>query len=132
MRGYYGHQQLIVGAAVDDSIDRLHADVMAFGQVLHDLIFVPGTWSLRPNADPDRYRYYQATWAPFVSAWLRFRSQKRDIPWQTLPGSGTVDALRAFRVRFVEALTEAVRDGLVSGTGYTPPGWTAVIGYGYG
>ena len=123
-----GDQGMIVGAEVDESIEHLHADVMEFGQVLRDLVFMPDTWSLRPNVHPDRYNFYRVTWAPFMSAWLLWRSQKRDIPWQTLPGSGTEGELYAFRVRFVKALTEAVRDGLVSGTGYTQPGWTGVRG----
>ena len=127
MRGY-GYP-MIVGDEVDESMERLHADVMDFGQVLRDLLFVPGTWSLRPGVqDTDRYRFYYEPWAPLVRDWISFRSQKRDVPWQTLPGSGTAGAIYAFRERFVRALTQAVREGLVSGTGYTPPGWTGVRG----
>lgn len=114
----------IVGDEVDESMERLHENVMAFGQALRDAVFVPGTWTLRPGAEQtDRYHFYYVTWAPFLTDWLRFRSEKRDIRWQTLPGSGTAKALRAYRTRFSQVLTQAERDGLVSGTGYTPPAW---------
>jgi hypothetical protein len=116
---------LIVGDEVDESMDRLHENVMAFGQALRDLVFVPGTWTLRPGAtSTDRYRFYQATWDPFLRDWLSFRSEKRDLRWQTLPGSGTAAALRNFRARFVQILTQAEREWLLSGTGYVPPRWT--------
>lgn len=120
---------IIVGSEVDDSIERLHADIMAFGQALHDRVFTPGTWTLRPGAaSTDAYRFYQATWEPFMRDWLNFRSEKRDIPWQTLPGSGTAGALRNFRERFVQVLTQAKQEWLLTGTGYTPPRWASIGG----
>jgi hypothetical protein len=123
-RSPYGYPQMIVGDEVDDSIERLHGNVMTFGQALRDLVFVPGTWALRPGVQQsDRYHFYTTTWDPFLRAWLSFRSQKRDVPLQTLPGSGTASELRRFRATFAQILQQAEREWLLSGTGYIPPQW---------
>lgn len=123
---YPPYSRIVVGDEVDDSMERLHANVMTFGQALRDLVYVPGTWALRPGAtSTDRYRFLQATWDPFLRSWLQFRSLKRDVPLQTLPGSGTASALRRYRARFAEIVRAAERELLVSGgaSGYVAPTW---------
>lgn len=123
---YPPYSRVVIGDEVDDSMERLHANVMDFGQVLRDLVYVPGTWTLRAGAaSSDRYRFFQATWDPFLRAWLHFRALKRDVPWQTLPGSGTVAELRGYRARFAQIVRQAEREFLVSGGsgGYVAPPW---------
>lgn len=133
-RGVYGKRtsssRMIVGDEVDDAMERLHADIMEFGQAIRDRIYLPGTWTLRQGAAAtDSYRFYQSAWEPFLREWLHFRSQKRDVPWQTLPLSGTADMLRSYRERFVQLLTQAKQQWLLTGTGYVPPQWARVGGW---
>jgi len=123
---YPPYSRIVVGDEVDDSMERLHANVMTFGQALRDLVYEPGTWRPRPGAETsDRYRFLQSTWDPFLRAWLHFRGTKHDIPWQTLPGSGTARELRGFRERFAQIVRQAEREFLVSGgrDGYVAPSW---------
>jgi hypothetical protein len=121
---------MIVGDEVDDAMERLHADIMEFGQALRDRIYLPGTWTLRQGAtSTDGYRFYTSAWEPFLREWLNFRSLKRDVPLQTLPFSGTASLLRSYRERFVQLLTQAKQQWLLTGTGYVPPQWARVGGW---
>jgi hypothetical protein len=121
---YYWTVPTVIGDAVDDSIDRLHTQIMAFGLALHDLVYVPGTWRVKPGAtSTDAYRFLNSTWDPFMRDWMNFRSEKTEIPWQTLPGSGSAHAVQQYRTRFGQILLAAERAWLLSGTGYHTPEW---------
>jgi hypothetical protein len=45
-------------------------------------------------------QWRRSTWDPFFAGWMKFRSEKKDIPLQTWPLSGTWDRIQDYRTQF--------------------------------
>ena len=60
----------------------------------------------RGSEDPI-FRWSATVYEPFASNWISFRAQKKDVPLQTLPGTGTWDRIQEYRQQFVDLYNSA-------------------------
>lgn len=49
----------------------------------------------------------KTTWQPFFDGWLRFHEDKKDVPLQSWPLSGTWDRIQDYRQRFIDTRKNA-------------------------
>lgn len=47
-------------------------------------------------------QWKRSTWDPFFGGWTKFRSEKKDIPLQTWPLSGTWDRIQEYRQQWID------------------------------
>jgi len=49
----------------------------------------------------------RSTWTPFFASWSKFHGEKKDIPLQTWPLSGTWDRIQDYRTQFINLYNKA-------------------------
>jgi hypothetical protein len=87
---------------IEEEIRTLHAEMMSFGQEIHDQVFFPGGGDRpRPGISEDKTFLYQKAWRPVMNDWLEFREIHKDSFWQNLPFSGAWDRIQDFRQKLI-------------------------------
>jgi hypothetical protein len=52
-------------------------------------------------------QWRRSTWEPFLAGWMKFHGEKKDIPLQAWPLSGTWDRIQDYRKQFVDLYSNA-------------------------
>jgi hypothetical protein len=131
---------------VENEIDQLHSEYMQFQQQLQNQVYltssearmaglgygaapeeikqgkgyVPEGTFARPGVSPDLLTWSRDAFSPFGKAWLAFRSEHKDIPWQNLPLSGTWDRIQDFRQKLINLRASAISRGFKIAKGTEP------------
>lgn len=87
---------------IREEANRLHAEIMAVGQEIHDQAYVPGSWTLRAGVTTDSpiYKFYSNIWSPWKNEWIKFH-EDRQMWSQNLWGTSW-DQIQEYRKRLIQ------------------------------
>lgn len=87
---------------IKEEANRLHAEIMAVGNEIHDKIYVPSSWTLQAGVTVESpiYKFYTNIWTPWKNEWLKFH-EDRQMWSQNLWGT-TWDQIQEYRKKLIQ------------------------------